>query len=217
MIFTLFQGQQREVETRIDRYCRQIRQCVELTAESLKEYLQSTDREQLGIRVREVHRAESLADDLRREVEVLMFSRAVFPESRGDIMTLLEAMDRVPNHAEATLRMIYHQHITVPAEFHEELIELLNVSTRTVWKLLEAVGELFSNFQKSGFLVGAVDELESEADHVESRLIDRLFAGDRDGFEKLMLREVINHVETISDRAEKASDVLRIIVAERNI
>ena len=217
MIFKLFQGQQREVETRIDRYCRQIRQCVELTAESLKEYLQSTDREQLGIRVREVHRAESLADDLRREVEVLMFSRAVFPESRGDIMTLLEAMDRVPNHAEATLRMIYHQHITVPAEFHEELIELLNVSTRTVWKLLEAVGELFSNFQKSGFLVGAVDELESEADHVESRLIDRLFAGDRDGFEKLMLREVINHVETISDRAEKASDVLRIIVAERNI
>lgn len=217
MFFKFFHSQQREVEDRIERYCRQIRQCVELTAESLKEYLQSGDREQLGSRVREVHRAESLADDLRREVEVLMFSRAVFPESRGDIMTLLEAMDRVPNHAEATLRLIYHQHIAIPQEFHEELIELLDVSTRTVWKLLEAVGELFSNFQNSGFLVGAVDELESEADHVESKLLDRLFSEDRDGFEKLMLREVISHVETISDRAEKASDVLRIIVAKRNI
>lgn len=217
MIFQLFKSQQKEIQQRIDDYTRQIRQCVTLAGECFREYLAGGDRQQLGRHVQEIHHAESLADDIRRDVEVLMYARSVFPESRGDLLELLEAMDRVPNHTEATLRLLYHQHIAVPAEYHEELGKLFDVSARAVEKLLEAVHELFRNYQSAGHLVGAVDELESEADHLESRLLDRLFGSDRDGFEKIMLREVIEHVETISDRAEKAADVLRIIVAKRNL
>ena len=46
---------------------------------------------------------------MRREIEVMMYSKALFPESRGDILTLLETIDRVPNQAEAVVRMLLNQ------------------------------------------------------------------------------------------------------------
>ena len=41
----------------------------------------------------QAHKFESRADDIRDEVNELMYSRALIPESREDIMALLERVD----------------------------------------------------------------------------------------------------------------------------
>ena len=42
-----------------------------------------------------------------------MYSKALFPESRGDILGLLEAMDKVPNQAEKALLVMLTQYIVL--------------------------------------------------------------------------------------------------------
>ncbi|MEK0368345.1 MAG: DUF47 family protein, partial [Nitrosopumilus sp.] len=37
----------------------------------------------------------------RREIEISLYEKALIPESRGDILGLLEAVDRIPNKAES--------------------------------------------------------------------------------------------------------------------
>ena len=67
----------------------------------------------------------------------------------------------------------------------------------------------------SYFLEALTDELESEADHIESELKERIFASDLEGLDKILLRDLVGRFANICDRAEDVADRVRIIVAKR--
>jgi len=146
-----------------------------------------------------------------------MYSKSLFPESRGDIMGLLEAMDKVPNQTEAAVRMLLTHHIEIPAAYRAGIIRLTEICHRCVEALLEGAGKLFSDFTSATAAVGKVDELESEADHLEASLVEGIFAGEMPGFDKILLRDLVRNISAITDRAENAGDRIRIIVAKRRV
>ena len=59
-----------------------------------------------------------------------MYTKALFPESRGDILGLLETMESVPNHSESTVRMILNQHIRIPDELTNDIMRLVELTCR---------------------------------------------------------------------------------------
>lgn len=213
----LFINKQKQVESLLADYRDKVSTCIETFENSILQYLEDSDKDTLEKNCVEIHKAESLADDIRREVEVMLYSKALFPESRGDILVLLETMDRVPNQAEATVHMISNQQIIIPNQFHPQIIELVNICVRCTEALLESSAKLFSDFTTATITLGKVDELESEADHLEEAIIKQIFTSDMNGFEKIMLRDTVKQISTVCDRAEKAGDRIRIIVAKRRI
>lgn len=212
-----FTSRQKQVESLIASYCDEVRNCLDAFCATVEGYCKNPDRDQLAANSMKVHRYESHADDIRRDIEVMMFSKSLFPESRSDIMSLLEAMDRVPNHAESATRMILNQRVEIPPEYHTQMIELVEVSLRCVNAMLEATTKLFEDFTTATLIVGRIDELESAIDHIEAQMVEQVFASDLDGFSKIMLRDVIIHIAGISDRAENVGDFIRILVAKRKI
>ncbi|MBN1846696.1 MAG: DUF47 domain-containing protein [Sedimentisphaerales bacterium] len=213
----LFVSRQRKIETLLQQYGQQVDRCISGLLESLEGYAKDQDRPRLERNYQLVHQAESRADDLRREIEVLMYSKSIFPESRGDILGLLETIDKVPNQAEKVLQLALTHHIAIPAELEERLVQLTAVCCRCVGTLLEAVGRLFSDFTQATAELGKIDELESEADDLQYALYEQIFAGDGDGLQKILLRDLVKSIASVSDRAENAADRLRIIVAKRNV
>jgi predicted phosphate transport protein (TIGR00153 family) len=213
----LFINKQKKVESSLAEYREKVSTCLEVFENSIQQYLETSDKSALEINCVEIHKAESQADDIRREIEVMMYSKALFPESRGDILVLLETMDRVPNQAEATIHMISNQQIGIPEQFHAQIIQLVSVCVRCSKAMLESSAKLFTDFTTATITLGKVDELESEADHIEESIIKQIFKSDIDGFEKIMLRDTVKQISTVSDRAEKAGDRIRIIVAKRRI
>ena len=83
--------------------------------------------------------------------------------------------------------------------------------------LLDSAAKLFEGFTQATLVIGKIDELESEADAIEQNIIERAFAGDMDGFAKIMLRDLVKQVASVSDRAENVGDRISIIVAKRNV
>jgi hypothetical protein len=213
----LFVNKQKKVQAEISRYCRQVGDCLDVFQRTLKQYCDEPDRNTIKARFAEVHKAESLADDIRCNIEVLMYSKALFPESRGDIMGLLEMMDRVPNQAESAVRMILNQHIVIPRAYCEKILQLVDICCRAGAAMIEAVEKLFTDYTNATVAIGKIDELESEADHIDAELIEKLFSSDLDGYEKILLRDLIKHIAHVSDRAENVGDRIRIIVAKRSI
>jgi predicted phosphate transport protein (TIGR00153 family) len=213
----LFINKQKKVESSLAEYREKVSTCLEVFENSILQYLETSDKSELEKNCVEIHKAESQADDIRREIEVMMYSKALFPESRGDILVLLETMDRVPNQAEATIHMISNQQIGIPEQFHAQIIQLVSVCVRCSKAMLESSAKLFTDFTTATITLGKVDELESEADHIEESIIKQIFKSDIDGFEKIMLRDTVKQISTVSDRAEKAGDRIRIIVAKRRI
>ena len=146
-----------------------------------------------------------------------MYTKALFPESRGDVLGLLETMDKVPNEAEAASRMVLNQHIVIPGFLRPNILQLVNTCHRCVQAMIESATKLFSEFTNATVAIGKIDELESEADFIESDLIEQIFSSDMDGAEKLLLRDLVKHIAEVSDRAENVGDRIRIIVAKRKI
>ncbi|MDA0990788.1 MAG: DUF47 family protein, partial [Verrucomicrobia bacterium] len=61
------------------------------------------------------HKLESKADDSRFEIENYMYERALIPESRGDLLGLLESIDDIPGVFDKLLYMIETQRLDIPA------------------------------------------------------------------------------------------------------
>jgi hypothetical protein len=212
-----FKSKQREIEDLIANYCDVVRTLLELFHETIDNYLTEQDLDALRERSDEIHKHESKADDVRREVELMMYEKALFPESRGDILALLEGADRVPNQAEGAVRTIVMQHITVPEQFVADLRSMVEVSVKAGHVMLDAVEGLFSHAASTRELLGRIDELESEVDRGQNELIERIFDADIDGFDKLQLREMVDRLARPSDRAENVADHLAVILAKRDI
>ena len=198
-------------------YCEQVTICIEHFQNTFEEACTNFSREAIQRGYEKAHFAEGRADDIRRELENLMYSRAVFPESRGDILGLVESMDRVPNSAESAIRMILTQHISLPGEICGEVANLVRVCNRCVQAMILGVEHLFKNFVDASNIVGKIDELESESDRIEEELIDRIFSSNVSDLQKILLRDLVDKIASVADRAENVGDRIRIMVAKRSV
>jgi len=213
----LFISKQKEIQSQISEYCTSVLKCMDTFQDAVKQYCANRDRKAAKASFAKVHKAESRADDIRREIEVLMYSKSLFPESRGDIMGLLETMDRVPNQAESAIRMIWNQYVVIPKEHIAEILILVDVCCRSAYAMVEAAEKLFTDFTNAAIVVGKIDELESEGDKIEASLIEKVFSKKVDSISTIIFRDFVECVGSISDRAENVGDRIRIIVAKRTI
>jgi predicted phosphate transport protein (TIGR00153 family) len=147
----------------------------------------------------------------------MMYEKALFPESRGDILALLEGADRVPNQAEGAVRMILTQHVRIPEELASNVLSLVETSTKAGYAMLDSVRGLFRHAAATRNTLGKIDELESEVDRDQNALIEDIFNSDLDGFEKLQLRDMVDRLARPSDRAENVADHIAVILAKRDL
>lgn len=217
----LFSSKQKQIQSQLARYCQTVLECMEILHHGLAQYCENPDKENIRENFHKIHKAESLADDIRRDVEVLMYSKSLFPESRGDILGLLECADKVPNQAEASLRMIRNQNIIIPPPLTPEIMRLSEVCVRCVKTMVESIERLFTDYAGATIAVGKTDELETEADRLESDFIQHVFSGEHAAqiqpLNRILLRDLVKNIAGICDRAENVGDRIRIIVAKRGI
>lgn len=193
-------------------------ECLARFRQALETYLEKGLGEDFDFLVERTHRAESQADDQRRKIERYMYARGLLPESRGDILGFLEAMDRVLGDAQATLFMISEQRVELPSAMTPGFRAMENETAESTDLLLGMARQIFR--KNEGILeeVKQIDEKESRCDHIERRLIDQTFGSSEiDGFTKLQLRDLVIKVGRISDSALKVGDRIVIMSFKRRV
>jgi predicted phosphate transport protein (TIGR00153 family) len=210
-------GKQQKVQEQISLYNGHVVSCLDVFKRTFADICSTTGIEKLREGYSDVQAAEKAADTTRRALENMMYTEAVFPESRGDILGLIESLDKVANHAESAVRMVLNQHIEIPGEYYASIADLVTTSHKCVITLVRAVEQLFDSFVDAAVTVGEVHRLESEADAIEEKLVDRIFTSDQSDLQKILLRDLVQHLSTIADRAESAGDRVRIMVAKRSV
>lgn len=167
--------------------------------------------------IEQTHKFESKADDVREEIKILMYGKALIPESRGDIMGLLESMDEIPRIFELLLYMIKNQKLNIPHFIVPDLRELIRVSLESCDLLLKQVEALFKRSEGDMTLVSTIDQNESHCDIIERRIITKIFDSDLDPFQKLQLKEFIISMGDISDQVDRVSKRANIINMKRRV
>lgn len=208
---------QRVIKDKIEAYCDNAMKCVKEGIELLIGCMDKNNCDEWRKKIYDVHRAESLADDLRREIEYILFSRSLFPESRGDILGLLEKLDKVPNQIQSSVKMILEQQISIPGLIKEEFEQIAIITQKCAGITFNSVNMIFSDLKEPLEFLGEIDAYESEVDKFQSKAIEKIFSSQLQPLQKILLRDLVNEVSLVTNYAEEAGDFMRIIIVKRMV
>ncbi len=210
-----FKGEEK-IRKMILKYLDTMEACMECFREAMLKCLVVGDHKTLPD-VSKTHELEAKADDLRREIDITLFGRTLLPESRVDIMILLDAMDKVPNAAETAVRAMENQRVVVPEKFRPGFRDLVEISVEAARLLRKTADALFEDPQMTLMRASKVDSQESASDGREKQLTCEIFDSDIDKADKIILKSIVDQIGAIADRAESASDRLGLTAIKRRI
>jgi predicted phosphate transport protein (TIGR00153 family) len=213
IVFRLWRSEKR-IEERLAAYLQQVMGSLNRLKETFPACLDGTYAQE-GDLSNPVHEFESAADDLRRELELELYSGRLLPQSRADLLALIEAIDSIPNTAENIVDFFSIQRLIVDPALGGEVEQLLLKGLEACAAMSETVRLLFSDLEPIRELAAEVDRLESECDTLERRLIRRVFDLDLELAHKLHLRDFVFALGTLADRAENVADMVRWMAVKR--
>lgn len=216
-MFSFLFKKQQEVALLIGEYLENFKLTQEFFTEALNICLEGGCSGDFDFMTDQTHKFESKADDIREEIKNLMYSKALLPESRGDIMGLLETIDEIPGIFELLLNMIRTERIDIPEFIIPDIKELVGVSLASCDLVTRQVEALFKRKGGVRALVSTIDQNESHCDHIERRIITSIFKSDLDPFQKLQLKELIVYMGDISDQADRVAKRVNIISMKRTV
>jgi predicted phosphate transport protein (TIGR00153 family) len=214
----LFFRKQAHIEQGFEEFLGCIQRCVEIFSTHMLSYLEHGPGESFSRAADLVARAESEADDIRHEIERVLYKNELLPDSRGDLLRLLESCDKVANRIEAVINNLCLRRVEIPEPTDAKIKQMLIPVETAVITLLTAVRLLFSQPKNVKPAVADVERLESEADKIQHAGVREIYEmADLDLAHKMQLERTLNDVGSIADRAEDAAHTLDIIAIKRTL
>ncbi|MEA3486828.1 MAG: DUF47 family protein [Thermodesulfobacteriota bacterium] len=159
---------------------------------------------------------EHQGDALRRSLEYLLYTKTLVPESRGDVMELLENMDALLDHYKSIIWRFDIEHPDILPEFHDDFRELIAAGVNAVESTVLSCKAFFREIDETCNHMHKVIFWETEGDIVSTRLQKRIFRNESLRLShKRHLRDFVRFIEKIGDEAEDVIDRLSIYIIKR--
>jgi len=203
------------LEFKMDEFLDTVSESVLVFSKGLKNYF-SGEKDIFEEEVKRLHSQESKADKLRRSIEEQLYLETLIPESRGDVLALLETADDVIDQARSTLLEFSVETPMIPKQFHSEFIKLTEAAIKTVDEMTMAMRSFFKKPTDVRNHIHKVYFYEKEADSCAEQLKRAVFSNKELKLsEKIHLRYFALHIDTIADKAEDVADRLGIYSIKR--
>ncbi|NOY83103.1 MAG: DUF47 family protein [Kiritimatiellaeota bacterium] len=207
----------KQVHADVERYLTVVDECLDCFCRALQHVVKHGHDTHFERLVDETHRKESDADTIRREIEFRLYEKSLLPDSREDLMLLLERLDSIPNTAEEIIRRISYQGLNIPDFLHGPLLEIARLGIETFELVKEAVNDALGTGDRTQELARRIDEAESVADRIEGDSTRAIFRSDLGTGKKILLAGLISGVSDLCDEEEDAAYFLRVFVIKRRI
>lgn len=169
-------------------------------------------------KIEDIAAVEHVGDALRRDLEEQLYTQTLIPESRGDVMELLENMDGLLDRFKGALWRFEIEQPDIYPELHGDIRELAACVVESVEAMVRSARAFFKDIAAVADHLHKVSHWESQSDKVSTRIQSRIFREKKlDLSYRIQLRDFIRHVDKIADRAEDVADKLRIYVIKRSL
>jgi len=212
-----FWKKEKTIIAKIEMFLKEIDECRDRFYKCITKFIQQKLFNPNADDVEAVHQSESKADDIRRDIEYELYNKALIPESREDILNMLEGLDSIPNSFEEICFQISIQKIIFPEELKQGLLQLAEKNIEAYNLVRNAMQGLFYKKREVINEILHIDQFESQIDVIERELLRKVFNSSKDLAEKIILKDVIKNIASISDLAQNISDKLSIAIVKRRI
>ena len=161
--------------------------------------------------IEEMRQKELEGDEVRRIIIDELHNTFVTPFDREDIFQLSLYIDDMLDYAYTTVEEM----LMLGTEPDDHLSEMIKINREAAQELHQAMERLTSNPRVAGDHGRRAKKLENDVEHLYFNAISDLFKKAKDFkplMEMLRRREIYRHVSNMADRANKAADVIGIVV-----
>jgi predicted phosphate transport protein (TIGR00153 family) len=205
------------IEKEIDEFLDQVSEAGLMCKNGMDAYLKG-NQEAFAQCLASIRETEHKGDALRRSIEQDLYKKTLIPESRGDVMELLEDMDALLDRFTGLIWQFEIEHPDICVEFHEDFKELLHHSVESVEAVVRSCRSFFKDIHSVADHIHKVIFWEKESDKVTTRLQRGIFGRPNLRLShKMHLRFFAKQVDRIADEAEDVADRLNIYVIKRSL
>ncbi len=197
---------------REDKFVGLLIEQTQITVEGLRlleKWLSKSELKEKAIdqmRVKEIE-----ADEVRRILIDELHYTFITPLDREDIFMISLYIDDIMDYCYTTVEEM--QLLEIEADEH--LIHMVKLTREATEELEMAFHRLFANPRVAGDHARRAKKIENEVEHLYRVAIGELFTKAKD-FSPLMVmlrqREVYRHVSNMADQADRAADILGMVV-----
>jgi len=177
--------------------------------EGVKAYIDK-DMEAFNRHLQKIELLESNADKLQRSIENEMITHSILPQHRSEVSSLIDVLDEIIDTIKATINDFSIEMPDIPLSLNRNFISITEASVCAGEELIPAARAYFKSPYSVREKLLKVYYFESETDKVSRNTTKIIFQEmkELDLAQKSHLRYIIQHIENISDNAQKAADLL---------
>ncbi len=198
-----------------------IDQFIDLTAEASLHFRRALNfylddrRDEFKDRFNTIKEIESRADTVRRDIEGQLYVQTLIPESRGDVLGILEYMDYLTDNAKSTILAFSIEQPDIPEDVSNDYRELVDPVCHSVESLVQATRSFFYDLAAVKDHLRLVKFYEREADALVEKTKRDIYAHEIDLARKQQLRDFADYIDNIADAALEVADRLGIAAIKR--
>ena len=214
-MITLF-SKTKALEAQTDEFCDKVGDGILTFRLGVNAYLDG-DRATFEDKRQQISELENRGDELRREIQRRLYIETLLPESRADVLELLEETDKILNACESAMWQFAIEQPEIAPDIGDGIRELVTAVSEAVEALISALRGFFHGQESVSDQMHKVIYFETEADRIGHKVMTDIFGTDSDLSAKNQLRHFILHIDNISDIAEDVADRLSIFALKRAI
>lgn len=165
--------------------------------------------------LKELRNIEERADDLRRNIEVKLYTRTLIPEARGDVLGLMESCDKVLNITTETLLEFSVEIPDIIPSLHRDFLDIADSSISCLENTVSGIRSYFKNIDAVRDYVTKVQFYKKETNKIAERIKRTIFRTDAALSHKIHVRYFTYHIERIAEQSEDVCDRLSIAIVKR--
>jgi predicted phosphate transport protein (TIGR00153 family) len=213
-------GKVKALEGRIDEMLNTLSQAGMLFEQLVKRYLAHGADKEFEEQCQKLKDLEQSGNGLSREIARSLYTEMLIPDSRGDVLSLLQYLDYLLDQYEhiataisvekPALDAITEQQRAIFTELLENSVKCVEASVVTARAFFKNLRTVEDNAHKIGFY-------ETEADHIASRLKREIFDSDMGLDRKMQARYFVDKIDELADEAEELGEEISIYTIKRSL
>jgi len=170
-------------------------------------------------KINKIIKLESDADQLEREIKIMLYKYTLVPNIRGDILSLIKDLDNISDLIEETSKDFLIQKPEFPEKLHEEIKKMCEETIKCVDELRYATRSFFNEVHLINDHISKIKFYEHSIDEIQDDINKKIFNGSivNELSRKIQLKNFISSIGDISDEAQQISDKLAIFSIKREI
>ena len=165
--------------------------------------------------VEQMRRLEQEGNRLRQLIETQLYTKMLIPDSRGDVLSLLEDLNFLLGLTEDIFLALIVEKPVFGNAYKADFKLLVSSAVKTMESAVMASRAFFRNIDAAREHLEHVGLHEEESDQISTRLKRSIFSSELTLNEKMHLRYFVDKIDNLADEAEGVGDWLAIYSIKR--